>query len=84
MSEVAPGAVESLPLSDEVAAELNRRFDSAPPTEILQWIVDTFPKGKVALSSTFGVGGMVRIHLMAVEGRHRPGRVGDTLGDFRG
>jgi phosphoadenosine phosphosulfate reductase len=82
MSTMIRGAVETHPLSVEEVAELNRRFEGAAPGEILQWAAEAFPEGRVALSSTFGVGGMVLIHLLAEKGIRLPVLFVDTLHHF--
>jgi phosphoadenosine phosphosulfate reductase len=63
-------------------ADLNRRLENAYPGQILEWAADAFPSGRVALSSTFGVGGMVLIHLLAEKGLKLPVLFVDTLYHF--
>lgn len=64
------------------AAELNARFENAYPTEILRWAGAAFAEGRLAMSSTFGVGGMMLIHLLAEEGISVPVIFIDTLYHF--
>ena len=64
------------------AAELNDRFSQAHPAEILRWAEETFAEGRLVLSSTFGVGGMMLIHLLADEGIKLPVVFIDTLYHF--
>jgi len=82
MSTTVRDAVDASPLSTEEVAELNGKFEGASPGEILTWTVDTFPKSRVALSSTFGVGGMVLIHELATKGIKLPVLFVDTLYHF--
>ena len=64
------------------ADELNAQFEDASPTEILRWAEAAFAEGRLALSSTFGVGGMILIHLLAEEGISVPVIFIDTLYHF--
>jgi len=64
------------------AAELNARFSRAHPAEILRWADGAFTEGRLVLSSTFGVGGMTLIHLLAEEGIKFPVIFIDTLYHF--
>jgi phosphoadenosine phosphosulfate reductase len=82
MSTLNRGAVETLPLSVQEVAELNRRLESASPEEVLEWAAHAFPQGRLALSSTFGVGGMVLIHMLAERGIKLPVLFVDTLYHF--
>jgi phosphoadenosine phosphosulfate reductase len=70
------------PLTAEEVIELNRQFQDAHPREVLRWAAGAFPAGRVAMSSTFGPGGMVLIHMMAEEGLHFPVLFVDTLYHF--
>jgi phosphoadenosine phosphosulfate reductase len=79
---VAEEVTGSLPLTDAEVEELNLRFEGADPGEVLRWAVESFPAGRVALSSTFGVGGMVLIHLLAERGLRLPILFVDTLYHF--
>ena len=64
------------------AEELNARFETAAPEEVLQWTVDRFPDDRLVLSSTFGVGGMVLIHKLSQMGVQVPIVFIDTLYHF--
>jgi phosphoadenosine phosphosulfate reductase len=82
MSTVADSAVRSLPLTVDEVADLNRRFAGAAPDEVLRWTAESFEAERVALSSTFGVGGMVLIHLMSEARLKLPVFFIDTLYHF--
>lgn len=79
------GIVEATPrtplLSGELEA-LNARFERAGPGEILRWAADALPGGKLVLSTSFGVGGIVLIHHLAETGLRLPVYFVDTLHHF--
>ena len=50
------------PLTPQDIARLNARFESAHPTEIVRWAVETF-RPDVALTSSFGADSAVLIHM---------------------
>ncbi len=75
-------ALPALELSPREVDARNRRFAGADPREALRWADDALPEGRVALSSTFGVGGMVLIHLLSQEGIRLPVIFIDTLYHF--
>jgi phosphoadenosine phosphosulfate reductase len=79
VAEPVTGVVSFTP--DEVE-ELNRRFEEAHPRDVLRWAHSAFPEGKLAISSTFGPGGMVLIHMLAEEGIKLPILFVDTLYHF--
>lgn len=64
------------------AGPLNARFEEAEPEDILRWAADTFPKERLILSSTFGVGGMALIHMLSNAGIRVPVIFIDTLYHF--
>jgi phosphoadenosine phosphosulfate reductase len=72
----------SVQLAPDDVAELNGRLEREHPREILRWAVGAFPEGTLALSSTFGPGGMALIHLLAEEGIRLPVVFIDTLYHF--
>lgn len=69
-------------LAPEEVAALNRRFDRSDPAGILRWAADTIPEGRLVVSSTFGIGGMVIIHLLSEAGIRLPVVFIDTLYHF--
>jgi phosphoadenosine phosphosulfate reductase len=69
-------------LAPDEVAELNRRFERADPAAILRWAVDTVPEGRLVVSSTFGVGGMVILHLLSEMRIRLPVVFIDTLYHF--
>ena len=54
-------AMSTVPTDAELAA-LNARFESASPTEILRWAVDTF-RPDVVLTSSFGADSAALLHM---------------------
>ncbi len=82
MGTVMKGAVREVPITEEEVAERNRWLEGSDPDRILRWAVESFPEGKVAMSSTFGVGGMVLIHALAEQGLRVPILFIDTLHHF--
>lgn len=82
MSLTTPPATPVLRLAPDEVAELNRRFEKADPAAVLRWAVDTIPEGRLVVSSTFGVGGMVIIHLLSEAGIRVPVVFVDTLYHF--
>lgn len=69
-------------LTEEESADLNKQFERLSPTDVMRWAIDTVPEGRLVMSSTFGVGGMVLIHLLAEEGVGIPVIFVDTLYHF--
>jgi phosphoadenosine phosphosulfate reductase len=82
MTTSADPLLQHLPWSETEVEELNRRYEGADPREILRWAVGALPEGRVAMSSTFGVGGLVLIHLLSEEGIRLPVFFIDTLHHF--
>jgi phosphoadenosine phosphosulfate reductase len=82
MSGTTSPALPSLGLTPEETAELNARFERTDPAAILRWAREIIPDGRLVLSSTFGVGGMAIIHLLAEEGIKLPVVFIDTLYHF--
>ncbi len=82
MSVTSESVSPTTVLSQSEAAELNARFEAAYPTEILRWAEGAIAEGRLAVSSTFGVGGMMLIHLLAEEGIRLPVLFVDTLYHF--
>ncbi len=76
-----PASVTNV-MNEGEAAELNARFEKSYPTEILRWAHEAFQSGRLVMSSTFGVGGMMLIHLLAEEGIRIPVIFIDTLYHF--
>ncbi len=72
----------STPLTPPVPEAWNRSPADASPREILRWAVQTFPSGELVLSTSFGVGGIVLIHLLQEEGIRLPVIFVDTLHHF--
>jgi phosphoadenosine phosphosulfate reductase len=82
MSVTTPPASPQVRLAPDEVAELNRRFDKADPAAILRWSAGAVPAGRLVVSSTFGVGGMVIIHLLSDAGIRLPVVFVDTLYHF--
>lgn len=78
----APALEKRVLVSDEEAAELDARFERSGPMDVMRWAIDTIPEGRLVMSSTFGVGGMVLIHLLGEEGIRVPVVFVDTLYHF--
>ncbi len=82
MSVTSESASPTTLFSRGEAAELNSRFEQSYPYEILRWAEGAFADGRLVLSSTFGVGGMMLIHLLSEEGIQLPVIFIDTLYHF--
>ena len=57
-------------------------LESAPPPEILRWVAGAFPEGSIALSSAFGPGSAVLIHMLSDIAPWTPVVFIDTLHHF--
>jgi len=82
MSTTVDPLLRHLPWTADEVEGLNRRFEGAEAREILRWAVEALPEGRVGMSSTFGVGGLVLIHLLSEEGIRLPVFFIDTLHHF--
>lgn len=69
-------------LSDEALEMMNRRLEPADPGDVLRWAAGAFHEGRLVISTTFGVGGTVLLHLLAEEGIRIPVIFIDTLHHF--
>lgn len=59
------------------------RLDEAPAEEILRWTAENFEPGQIALSSAFGPGSAVLIHMLAEIAPQTPVIFIDTLHHFQ-
>jgi len=82
MGTVLHSAARSLPSTDGEIAELNRGFDGKGPADVIRWAAGAGPEGRVAMSSTFGVGGMILLHILHEEQIRLPILFVDTLYHF--
>lgn len=82
MSATSRSATLSVPSTSAEIEELNRRFEDEDPASTLRWAADVFPDGRLALSTTFGIGGMVLLHKLAEQGIRLPVIFIDTLYHF--
>lgn len=82
MTGTSSSTLPAFRLTAEEVAELNTQFERTDPTLILRWAFETVPDGRLVLSTTFGVGGMVIIHLLADEGIRLPLVFLETLYHF--
>ncbi len=62
--------------------ELNKSFADRDPRNVLAWIADSVREDRAILSSTFGVGGTILIHLLSEVGIRLPIVFIDTLYHF--
>lgn len=82
MSTAAEPLIQSVPRTPEEFEVLNRALEGSDPVRVLRWAADAFPEGKLALSTTFGVGGMALIHILHAEKIRLPVLFIDTLYHF--
>lgn len=82
MSAAAESLLQTIPRTPADFALLNQSFEGASPARIVRWGVETFPEGELALSTTFGVGGMALIHILSEEKIRLPVIFIDTLYHF--
>jgi len=82
MSATAEPLLRSIPRTPSEFEVLNRSLEGSDPVRILRWAADAFPQGELALSTTFGVGGMALLHLLSTEKIRLPIIFIDTLYHF--
>jgi phosphoadenosine phosphosulfate reductase len=80
-TEVLPHADWRPPGPDEVR-DLNRELEEREPLEILVWAAAHVPLQRLILSTAFGMGGVVLIHLLREAGVRIPVVFVDTLHHF--
>lgn len=68
--------------SDAEVEHVNERLEGTHPREVLRWAVDAFPEGRLVLTTSLGVGGLVLLHLLRDEGLRLPVIFIDTLHHF--
>lgn len=61
---------------------LDHMLESSNPRTILRWASRVIAPGRLVLSTSFGVGGIVLIHMLKEEGLHLPVIFVDTLHHF--
>lgn len=82
MSGTSRSATLSVPSTPGEIEQLSHGFEGEDPASTLRWATDAFPDGSLALSTTFGVGGMMMIHTLAEQGVRLPVIFIDTLYHF--